>query len=304
MAAFTSFSESALSRYLCMFELGELVSCSPIAAGIENSNYFVNLQADDVISEYVLTINEGLSFKEAPFFSQLLSQLARAGIPVPAPKRTLDGMSSTIFCGKPTWLFPKLAGAHPQIVNYQQCHQIGQALANLHAAASGVSLTRSNPYDLAWATATVDQLSSRLAIADQQLLRTILAEHREIEHLDLPTGIVHGDLFRDNALFIDDTLTGIIDFYHACQDNLIQDLAITVNDWCSDSNGQIDSRRKHSLIEGYESVRPLTSEEREALTSFQRVGALRFILTRLLSGEGDAYLKDPEEFLRIARQLG
>ena len=92
MAAFTSFSESALSRYLCMFELGELVSCSPIAAGIENSHYFVNLQADDVISEYVLTINEGLSFKEAPFFSQLLSQLARAGIPVPAPKRTLDGM--------------------------------------------------------------------------------------------------------------------------------------------------------------------------------------------------------------------
>ena len=304
MAVFTSFSESALSRYLCMFELGELVSCTPITAGIENSNYFVNLQVDDVISEYVLTINETLSFKEAPFFSQLLSQLARAGVPVPAPKRTLDGMSSTIFCGKPTWLFPKLAGAHPQTVNDQQCHQIGQALANLHAAACSVSLTRSNPYNFEWATATFDQLSFRLATADQHLLRTILTEHRELESLDLPTGIVHGDLFRDNALFIDDTLTGIIDFYHACQDSLVQDLAITVNDWCSDANGQMDSRRKNSLIAGYESVRPLMLEERAALSSFQRVGALRFILTRFLSGEGDVHLKDPEEFLRIARQLG
>ena len=304
MAVFTSFSESALSRYLCMFELGELVSCTPITTGIENSNYFVNLQVDDVISEYVLTINEGLNFQEAPFFSQLLNQLARAGIPVPAPKRTLDGMSSTIFCGKPTWLFPKLSGAHPQTVNDQQCHQIGQALANLHAAASSVTLTRSNPYDFDWAKATLDQLSCRLATADQHLLRAILTEHQELEALDLPMGIVHGDLFRDNALFIDDTLTGIIDFYHACQDSLIQDLAITVNDWCSDSNGQMDSRRKNSLIAGYESVRSLTLEERGALIAFQRVGALRFVLTRLLSGEGDAHLKDPEEFLRIARRLG
>jgi len=131
-----------------------------------------------------------------------------------------------------------------------------------------------------------------------------LTEHRELESLDLPTGIVHGDLFRDNALFIDDTLTGIIDFYHACQDSLVQDLAITVNDWCSDANGQMDSKRKNSLIAGYESVRPLMLEERAALSSFQRVGALRFILTRFLSGEGDVHLKDPEEFLRIARQLG
>ena len=284
MAVFTSFSESALSRYLCMFELGELVSCTPITTGIENSNYFVNLQVDDVISEYVLTINEGLSFQEAPFFSQLLNQLARAG--------------------KPTWLFPKLSGAHPQTVNDQQCHQIGQALANLHAAASSVTLTRSNPYDFDWAKATLDQLSSRLATADQHLLRAILTEHQELEALDLPMGIVHGDLFRDNALFIDDTLTGIIDFYHACQDSLIQDLAITVNDWCSDSNGQMDSRRKNSLIAGYESVRSLTLEERGALIAFQRVGALRFVLTRFLSGEGDAHLKDPEEFLRIARRLG
>jgi len=286
-----------------MFELGDLVAHSPITAGIENSNYFVSLQVDNLTTEYVLTINEGLTFDEAPFFSQLLSQLARAGMPVPEPKRTLDGMSSTIFCGKPTWLFPKLPGTHPDIVSSHQCVEIGKALAHLHAAAETVRYSRPNPYDLTWALKTFDQVSSKLEKSDQDLLLSILVEHRKISDLDLPMGIIHGDLFRDNSLFIDDTLTGIIDFYHACQDFLVQDIAITVNDWCSDSAGKIDSRHKQKLIEGYDTVRQLTSQEREMLMTFQRLGALRFILTRLISGEGDAHLKDPAEFLRIARQL-
>ncbi len=303
MAAFTTFSESALSRYLYMFELGELLSFAPITKGIENSNYFVRLQSADETTEYVLTISEGLGFHEAPFFSQLLNQLVRAGMPVPEPMRTLDGMSSTIFCGKPTWLFSKLPGAHPHLVNSKQCFEIGKALANLHQAAHTVRISRPNPYDLDWTSTSFNKMRSTLQHSDQLLLKGILAEQQDIRGMDLPVGIIHGDLFRDNALFIDDTLTGIIDFYHACEDFLIQDLAITVNDWCSNLAGKIDSDLKKSVVEGYEAIRPLTSLEQKLFGRFQRIGALRFILTRLLSGDGGPPLKDPEEFLRIARDL-
>lgn len=302
MAAFTTFSDAALERYLVMFDIGDLHSFEPVPTGIENSNYFVSLTRHDDILEFVLTITEGLDFHEVPFFNELLGQLDRAGLPVPVPVRTLDGMASTIFCGKPAWLFPRLPGSHPSTVNPAQCEIIGNAIARLHQAASTTRYSRVNPYGPDWARQTLELQRHHLSAGDDALLTEISDEYATLANAsDLPKGIIHGDLFRDNALFEGETLTGIIDFYHACEDYLIQDVAITINDWCTTASGNLDSARYSALLKGYESVRSLTPMEREQLSAFRRCGAMRFVLTRLLSGNEGGHLKDPEEFLRIAR---
>lgn len=302
MATFTTFSESALERYLVMFNMGELAACEPIQAGIENSNYYVTLKRGDLVLEFVLTITENLSFDEVGFFNDLLTLLAKAGLPVPMPERTLDGMYSTIFCGKPTWLFPRLPGHHPEVATEAQCKAIGVALAKMHEAGARARYHRANPYDAQWLGETFSNLRNRLGKEDQALFERILCEYEELaDSDDLPKGIIHGDLFRDNVLFTDDRLTGIIDFYHACDDFLVQDLAICINDWCTTSTGELDSSRFDAMVEGYESIRPLTSTEQSALPKFRRAAAMRFVLTRFLSGDESGHLKDPDEFLRIAR---
>jgi homoserine kinase type II len=304
MAAFTVFSEPALRNFLRIFELGDLVAYSPISTGIENSNYFVTLKAEDgPATDYVLTINESLACDEAPFFSQLLHQLAQQGLPVPEPRRTYNGRSDSSFCDKPTWLFPKLAGTHPSTVSLRQCSLIGQALAQLHTAAQGCRASRANPYDQHWASSTLTTVSAKLSTGDRSLFNKILAESQTLAGSDLPAGLIHGDLFRDNTLFEGEVLTGIIDFYHACHDFLAQDLAITINDWCTEADGKFDGGRQQALLDGYEQVRPLTEAETKALPALQRVAAMRFALTRFLSGDGTTFLKDPQEFLRIARNL-
>lgn len=302
MAVFTTFSKAALARYLVMFDIGELAHYSPIEGGIENSNYFVALRSDDLVREFVLTITEELGFDEVGFFNDLLTQLSNAGLPVPLPQRTLDGMFSTIFCGKPAWLFPRLPGSHPMRANIAQCRAIGRALAQLHEAGHKARYSRANPYDLDWARTTFDEVRRHLNDADQKMLEAMLAEYGEVTETNgLPRGIIHGDLFRDNALFEGDKLTGIIDFYHACDDFLVQDVAIAINDWCTDTTGSLDEHRFNAILDGYESVRQLSHEERDCLPAFRRAGAARFVLTRLLSGDESGHLKDPREFLQIGR---
>ena len=303
MAAFTTFSETALARYLSIYDLGELKAYAPITTGIENSNYYVTLTKDTIDCDYVLTINESLNFEQAPFFSQLLDQLAGRGLTVPAPHRTLDGMSSTVFCGKPTWLFPRLPGSHPDSVSVGQCQVIGAGIAKLHESSQGSKLQRENPYSSTWIDATYKQNRWRLAVHDQVCFDDIAAEYARLQSLPLPKGIIHGDLFRDNTLFVDNKLTGIIDFYHACTDYLIQDLAISINDWCSDPSGVVIEDLRDAIIQGYESIRTLDPEEHKHLPAFQRAGAMRFMLTRFVSDTGEGPLKDPMEFIRISRHL-
>lgn len=302
MAAFTTFTEAALARYLVMYGIGELENFRAIEGGIENSNYFVTTRQHDESREFVLTITEGLSFDEVPFFNDLFQKLSRSGLPVPNPQRTLDGMTSTIFCGKPTWLFPRLPGNHPLTVTTSQCETVGRALGNLHSAAEGLRFGRDNPYNIAWTEETIASRGSSLGRDDQAMLADFLAQYRQLPE-SLPTGIVHGDLFRDNVMFEGETLTGIIDFYHACTDLLAQDVAITINEWCNDGTGRIDEERQAALLSGYESFRPLGALEKDCMPVLQKNAAMRFVLTRLLSGDDDGHLKDPEEFLAIARCL-
>ena len=301
MAAFTTFSEEALARYLVMFGLGQLSALEAIEEGIENSNYFVTMTRDGAETTYVLTIIEQLSFEEVPFFNKVLTQLFYHGLPVAAPKQTLDGMTSTIFCGKPTFLFPKLPGRHLERVTDKHCFALGRFMAISHRALDPLSETRDNPYDTHWMKTTLGTLNQETLSDELDQLRDYLAEYETLSRLDLPTGLIHGDLFTDNALFEDDTLTGVIDFYHACEDFLIQDLAIAINDWCADGDQEIDPGLRSAMLAGYESERELSAGEQDALVPLQRVSAARFALTRFLSG--DPPLKNPMDMLELARKL-
>jgi homoserine kinase type II len=303
VAAFTKFSDTALENYLVMFGIGELVSCTAIESGIENSNYFITTSKHGEDNEFVLTIMEELSFNDLPFFNNLLRHLFHFGLPVPAPQQTLDGMTSTIFCGKPTVVYSRLAGKHLTVAGEKHCFEIGKTLAEIHSASATKNLQRENPFDIDWMSQTIKQVDHLLSDVNSNMLVKLADEYAEVCELDLPKGIIHGDLFRDNVLFENDQLTGVIDFYHACNDYLIQDVAITINDWCKTQSGIIDQKLQDSLLQGYESIRVLEDEEREFLPCFQRAGSARFALTRLLSGDGGGHLKDPGEFLELAARL-
>ncbi len=307
MAAFTTFTEEALVRYLVMFGKGQLKEYVPITAGIENSNYYITLNQYEVLTDYVLTIIEDLSFDEVPFFNKILTHLFHYGLPVAAPQSTLDGMTLTIFCGKPAFLFPKLPGRHPVEIEAIHCQKIGEFLATCHQSLNDLKVTRANPYDVDWMHRSLNQVKSMITAEELDQLSSLVNEYEHLQGLDLPRGLIHGDLFKDNALFVEDqptdvTLSGVIDFYHACHDFLIQDIAIAINDWCITENGSIDETLKSALISAYEEVRPMTPGEAAALVPMQRTSAARFALTRLLSG--DPPLKNPTDMLNLAARLG
>ena len=300
MATYTTFERETLERYLIMFDLGTLLSYDAISDGIENSNYFVRFE--ELEQEFVLTITEDLGFEDVAFFNDLLQRLANGGLPVPEPQRTLDGMSSTTFKMKPTWLFNRLPGVHPIEPSPEQCRQVGEVLAKLHELSATARYQRDNAYSPGWASDALQAVRSNLGETDAQNLTETVERYVHYTNDDLPRGIIHGDLFRDNALFDGEKLSGVIDFYHACDDYLLQDIAITLNDWCRDS-GADDAARIAALLEGYESVRPLLPAEKDALDLFREFGAMRFALTRLLGGRTDNPVKNPREFLDLLAQF-
>lgn len=293
-----------------MFSKGDLLNYEIIESGIENSNYYVTLEEPGGPGEYVLTILEGQDFGEPAYFNELLSHLYHYGLPVAPPEKTLDGMTTTIFRGKPTILSKRLPGRHPDSNQGEpttnQCQAMGKALAEIHTSTPNLSKQRDNPYDLIWLKDTLSHLSY-LDDEEKNMAENIIDQYQvfleQSSEKDLPKAIVHGDLFPDNTLFEGDTLTGILDFYHACTDFCIEDLAITLNAWCREADASLEKSRTLSMIEGYQSVRKLTDDEQASLPLMLLSGALRFFFTRHLSGEGqEEFLKDPREFSAILKR--
>ena len=301
MAAFTTFSEEILSTYLKMFGKGRLIDYSPIPTGIDNSNYFVKLYDDGQAIEFVLTIMEGHSLDDAPFFANLLTHLHHYGLPVPAPQTTLDGMTSTIFCGKPTFLVKRLGGKHFRTTSIEQCHSIGNFLASQHKALGEFNSSRPNKYSQEWMESVLAEQEAKLSKEDHALLKATIEIYNQLNAEGLPKGIIHGDLFRDNALFFQNKLTGVIDYYRACEDLLAIDIAIAINDWCRDKGERVDETKRDAMLNGYNIVRPLTDAESRCMLDLQQISATRFALTRMQAG--DPPLKDPEEMLVLARRF-
>jgi homoserine kinase type II len=202
---------------------------------------------------------------------------------------------------KPAALVNKLPGRDVEIPNNTQCAAIGKALGRLHAEGQHFQEHRDNDRGPSWWKETASRLYSHLEQEDAAILREEINYQVNNRCTGLPRGVLHADLFRDNALFVDDELTGIIDFYYACNDHLLYDLAVTINDWCSQPDGRLDDERCHALIYAYQQERPVMDQEKTCWQQMLRAAALRFWLSRLqdkyFPREGEiTHIKNPDVF--------
>jgi len=300
MSVFTTVTSDQLKPWLADYALGELLALQGIASGITNTNYFVTTAT----GRYVLTLFEEHTAEELPYFLDLMAYLAERGVPCPHPVADRSGQRLGELNGKPAALVSCLRGRDLEAPSAQHCAEVGRVLAEMHVAGLGFSVEVPNPRGAHWRQSTAAKVSAFLSAEDKELLSQALAIDATLNLEPLPKGVIHADLFRDNVLFDDDHLGGLIDFYYACHDVLLYDIAIAVNDWCVSADGSLDKARMDALLDAYHVVRPLTTSEREAWFGLLQIAALRFWLSRLLdkhfphAGEL-THAKDPAHFRNI-----
>lgn len=307
MAVYTSVSDDELAQFLTEYELGEAIAFKGIAEGVENSNYYLETTG----GRFILTLFEKRANPEdLPYFIALKQHLAANGFSCPLPVSGKDGAALRTLAGRPAIIVTFLQGLSPKVPNAAQCRQVGAGLASLHAAASDFAMVRTNDLGPAgWQSlwqgrdAEADALQPDLAAKITQDLAAVKQLDGAIEAL--PTGTIHADLFPDNAFFLGNEFTGAIDFYFACTDALVYDLAVCLNAWAFEPDGSFNFSKGRNLIAGYESVRTLTEAERAAFPLLCRGAALRFFLTRLVDWTetpADALVK-PKDPLDYAARL-
>jgi len=300
MSVFTTVTPDQLDVWLRNYDLGTLTGLKGIAAGIENTNYFV----DTTRGRYVLTLFEKLTARELPYYLNLMAHLARHGVPCPAPLANRQGDYLGELNARPASLVTRLSGADIVHPTPADCAKVGAVLARLHIAAQSYAGHNANPRGTAWWTAVTPKLLPHLDAAEKALLRREVERPATHDAASLPRGAIHADLFRDNILFDAGEVAGVIDFYFACTGALLYDVAITVNDWCIQADSRLDAARTGALLAGYHALRPFTAGEHYAWTAMLRRGALRFWVSRLydyhLPRAGElTHAKDPGHFQRL-----
>jgi homoserine kinase type II len=303
MFVYTKVERDELVALLRQYDAGELLGYEGISDGIENTNYFVTT----VQREMVLTLFETHDFEEMGFFLDLMAHVAEHDIPSAHPVADRDGHYLRMFKDKPAALVERLDGTSLDHPTDAQCATLGTTMAKMHLAVQSFSGTRTNGRGHAWRMATAQKLLAILPEQDAQALRTEMAFQQANTFDQLPSGVIHADLFRDNVLWSGNELTGIIDFYYACNDALLYDLAVAANDWCVEADGAFVDSRFKALLSSYHALRPITEEEADAWPAVVRAAALRFWLSRLhdwhFPRPGEiTHRKDPGAFRRIMLQ--
>ncbi len=303
MSVFTPVSPAEAATWLARYSLGELTALEPIAAGIENTNYF--LSAGD--RHFVLTLYERIPAEDLPFYLNLMAHLAASGVAVPSPEKDRTGGFFSILNGKPASLIARLSGKPVLAPGPGHCAQVGRELARMHLASRSFRSRHTNQRGPGWMLAASRAVRPFISAEQYGLIAAELKFQRERRQTRLPSGAVHADLFRDNALFESDRLSGFIDFGFAATDEFAYDLAIAVNDWCIDqASGEFVPELLQAFLAAYVSLRPLTEHEQRAWPALLRAGALRFWLSRLY----DLHLPraaelnephDPTHFERVLR---
>ena len=279
MAVYTPVSDEDLAAFLARYDCGTLSFYKGIAEGVENTNYLVRTDRD----RFILTLYEKrVAEADLPYFLRLKQHLARRGVPCPVPVADRQGRSLNELNGRPAALITFLDGVSVKRPKVTHCGMLGEALARLHLAGADFGLHRANALGPKGWQALYEKVAARADEIKSGLAETISDELRAQEALNssvLPQGIIHADLFPDNVFFADGTLSGLIDFYFACNDALAYDIAICLNAWCFDDT-TFNREKGAALLAGYEQVRMLTTAERAAMPMLARAAALRFLLTR------------------------
>lgn len=306
MAVYTDVAAEDLVEFLRDYDLGSLLSLKGIAEGVENSNYFVMTET----GPFVLTLYEKrVSAADLPFFLGLMDHLARRGAPCPIPIGDRRGAVLKELNGRPAAIVSFLKGVSPRRTTAGHCGGVGRALADMHLKGDGFALGRRNALSLEGWRELARGCRGRADGIEPGLSDEVAAELAEIEAAwpsGLPSGVIHADLFPDNVFFDGDRLSGLIDFYFACNDLLAYDVAICLNAWCFENVREFNVTKARALLDAYRRVRPFEAAEVEALPLLARGAALRFLLTRLFDWlhpvDGAMVTpKDPREYLARMR---
>ncbi len=300
MAVFTRVSEADIAAWLSNYSLGTLQELQGIPAGIENTNYFVTTSN----GRFVLTLFEKLTADELPFFLNLMAHLARHGIPCPSPVADKNNRFLGKLNDKPACIVSRLSGKSVLQPNTAHCAAVGAMLGQLHSAGQSFSEQMVNPRGATWRAEAAQKVKRFLTPQDAALLESEVELHALHPLGGIPRGVIHADLFRDNVLMDDEHVGGLIDFYFACTGKLLYDVAITVNDWCVNADGKLDTAHTRAMLNAYHAARPFTEKEGEAWPMALRVAALRFWISRLydlhLPREGEIVnAHNPDQFKRI-----
>jgi homoserine kinase type II len=306
MAVYTEVSDDELSRFMAGYDLGTALSFKGIAEGVENTNYLVQTES----GPHILTLYEKrVAREDLPFFLSLMEYLASAGIACPVPVRDRNGEMLRELAGRPAAIITFLEGLWVRRPTVDHCAALGNVIAKLHLAGQTFGMKRKNALSVeGWrplhdaASGGADTIAPGL---DGEVGEELAALEEEWPR-DLPQGIIHADLFPDNVFFLENRISGIIDFYFACNDALAYDIAICLNAWCFEPDSSFNITKARALLNAYIGLRPFTDREFEALPVLARGAALRFLLTRIydwLNTSSDALVKpkDPMEYVRKLR---
>ena len=289
-----------MQHFLECYDVGTLITYQGIGEGIENTNYFV----DTSTGQYVLTLFEQMSAESLPYFLNLMAYFADSGLPVPHPIADKNNHYLQKLCTKPATLITRLNGYTIQDPGVNHCRQIGEILGTMHKLSKGFNQNQPNRRDLTWFQQCGGKVMPLLEKQDMGLLQSELDYQQSVPIDELPQGIIHADLFRDNALFNKEDLTGLIDFYYACDGAFLYDLAVTVNDWCTQEDGAFNLDKYQALVTAYRQSRPFQTTEHHYWQDVLRRAALRFWLSRLQDKYfprpgAITHIKDPDFFRTI-----
>lgn len=284
MAVYTQLSQEEIAPIVADYGLHTLRAAQGIAEGVENSNYLIETDEENSVRRSILTIFEKrVREEDLPFFIGLMEHLAQHDIPCPLPLKRTNGEIFYPLGDKQAVMVTFLEGQSRSVFSEQHLTQLGCVMAQMHKASRDFRLRRANDLSLTGWRELYEKTSSELETIEAGLTQLVADELHYLEthwpH-DLPEGIIHADLFPNNVFFDGDQLSGVIDFYFACEDKLAYELAICLNCWCFESDGTFNADKSAAMIRAYDNERTLEADERHKLPILARGAALRFLLTR------------------------
>lgn len=302
MSVYTSVNIEELKAWLQDYALDDLTDYQGIKSGITNTNYFLMTAHD----RFVLTLFEKNTIEDLPYFVGLMSHLAEHSFLCPKPIFKRDGRALSILNNKPALIVTYLEGKEIIKPEVNHCAAVGRSLAELHVKSADFEAQQQNTRDINWIKKIADSLFNLLPQDESRFLKEEIL-YQEKQNYKIPKSTIHGDLFRDNVLFLNDEVSGFIDFYYACTDYLILDVAIAVNDWCVNDDGSFDKARLNAFLDAYKKIRLFNEDEDRAWNDMLRLASLRFWVSRLNDfyyvKEGElTYTKDPNHFKKILKQ--
>ena len=302
MSVYTSVNIKELKIWLQDYAFDDLTDYQGIKSGITNTNYFLMTAHD----RFVLTLFEKNTIEDLPYFVDLMSHLATHSFLCPKPILKKNGTALSILKNKPALIVTCLKGKEVTNPEVNHCKAVGKSLAELHVKSANFVAQHQNTRDLSWIKKTAETLFNELPQDESKLLKEEIL-YQEKQNYKLPKSTIHGDLFKDNVLFLNDEVSGFIDFYYACTDYLILDVAIAVNDWCVNSDGSFDESRLNAFLDAYKKIRSFNDNEDRAWNDVLRLASLRFWVSRLNdfyhAEEGElTFIKDPDHFKKILKK--